>query len=355
LNATFQILHGDVPAERQSWLDLWTEWPRREAFAHPSFVESFLAPGQQSLCAVQRTEAGAVLLPLILRPLANESWSGDSHAWDATTPYGYGGAYAWGNVDADAFWDDVDAWAAQERVVSLFARLSLFSDMILPFRGEVTTAQDNIVRSLELDDEAMLMDYEHKVRKNIKKAQRNGLTVEWDLRGERLAEFHAIYISTMVRREATGGYFFPIEFFQKLIDECPTEVAFVHAYREGRIVSTELVLVGAEVTYSFLGGTDAESFDLRPNDLLKHEIIRWSREQGKRYFVLGGGYTPDDGIFRYKKSFAPNDGTRPFFVGRRTYDEAASQALVERRKQAQPGWEPAEGFFPAYRAPGKAV
>ena len=32
--------------------------------------------------------------------------------------------------------------------------------------------------------------------------------------------------------------------------------------------------------------------------------------------MLGGGYGADDGIFRYKRSFAPH-GLVPFFVGRR--------------------------------------
>ena len=74
---------------------------------------------------------------------------------------------------------------------------------------------------------------------------------------------------------------------------------------EGRVVSTELVFVAAEHVYSFLGGTLTEALELRANDLLKHEIIRWARDAGRKTFVLGGGYGAADGIFRYKLSFAP--------------------------------------------------
>ena len=340
----FSVLHADDWSERQTWLDLWREWPAREPFAHPGFVERFVASGQRAVCAIARSADGTVLMPLIVRPIE------DSAEFDLTTPYGYGGPYAWGRPDAEAFWKAFDAWATAQGVVSLFARLSLFPDSLVEFRGERIFSQDNVVRRLDLDAEAMLMDYDHKVRKNIKKAERSGLAVEWDLTGRRLEEFHAIYLDTMVRREAAAGYHFPLAFFEMLVAECPGCVLFAHACLGERIASTELVLVGATHTYSFLGGTRAEAFTLRPNDLLKHAIIEWSRAHGKEAFVLGGGYTPDDGIFRYKKAFAPT-GVVPFDTGRRTYDESASSKLVERRRHTQPDWSPAEGFFPTYRAP----
>ena len=336
------VLRASDPREREAWLALWREWPAREPFAHPGYVERFVGEGQQGLCAVWHSDAGKVMMPLVLRPL--------DVGVDLTTPYGYGGPFAWGEPDGEAFWDAFDAWAVAQGAATLFARLSLFSETMVPWRGERARSQDNVVRTLDLDGEATWMDYEHKVRKNIKKAERGGLTVEWDLTGARLAEFHAVYLDTMVRREAAAGYHFPLSFFEALLRDLPGEVAFVHAMLNGEVASTELVLVGATHTYSFLGGTVAEAFALRPNDLLKHAIIDWSRAQGKQAFVLGGGYAPDDGIFRYKKAFAP-EGVVPFYVGRRTYDEARAAELVARRRAAEPGWLPAEGFFPEYRAP----
>jgi hypothetical protein len=40
--------------------------------------------------------------------------------------------------------------------------------------------------------------------------------------------------------------------------------------------------------------TDASFFDLRPNDLLKFEVMRWGRARKER-FVLGGGYARTTG------------------------------------------------------------
>ena len=88
------------------------------------------------------------------------------------------------------------------------------------------------------------------------------------------------------------------------------------------------MLVSERNAYSFLGGTASDAFELRPNDLLKWELILWLKSAGKRRFVLGGGYGADDGIFRYKRSFAPH-GLVPFFVGRRVLEPELYRDLTE--------------------------
>jgi len=346
----FDLLRSNCKTERDCWLKLWHESPLREPFAHPAYLEAFLIGNQEAVCAIQNSTTGAVLLPLIIRRLGWSNSTLEEGYRDATTPYGYGGAYFWGKVDSEKFWDEFDAWAIENNIVTLFARLSLFPESVLPFRGKTRYVMDNIVRSLTLDEESLWMDYEHKVRKNVKKSQRSDVTIEWDLKGERLLEFESIYTTTMERREAADAYFFANSFFEDLIKGCPDSVAFVHAIKDECVISTELLLYGELYAYSFLGGTRYESFDLRPNDLIKHEIIRWCRERGKKFYVLGGGLSPDDGLMRYKHSFAPKDGRVPFYVGERVFDEHINEALIEDRKKSQPLWDPKPEYFPAYRS-----
>ena len=268
------------------------------------------------------------------------------------------GAFAWNIAEqqAAAFWQQFAAWAAAYRVVSTFARLSLFPGQQLPFVGEVAIDRLNIVRSLDLEPDQLWRDFEHKVRKNVNCAKRSAITVEVDACGRRIDDFLAVYYSTLERRAASDGYFFSREFFQCLMRDLPGQFAFFHVLEGSRVVSTELVLVSADHLYSFLGGTLTEAFAHRPNDLLKYEVMLWGRQMGKRAFVLGGGYAGEDGIFRYKKSFAPQ-GATPFFVGRQIHDTATYARLLERRRCWELGrnaaWMPASGFFPQYRAPGE--
>ena len=247
------------------------------------------------------------MFPFIVRPLNAEPWAEqDESACDLITPYGYGGAFAWntGKEQAEDFWNQFRIWAAAHGIVTSFARLSLFSEQQLPFDGEVSVDRQNVVCDLTIPPEEIWRNYKHKVRKNVACAKSMGLSVEVDESGQRFEDFFGIYYSTMERRNADYGYFFPREFFTQLMRDLSGQYVFFHVLDAGRVVSTELVLISADNMYSFLGGTLADSFDKRPNELLKHEGMLWGRQADKQTFVLGGGYAENDGIFRYKKAFS---------------------------------------------------
>jgi hypothetical protein len=325
----FEVLTADDPR----WLERWSAWPEREVHAHPEYVRLYEDEGLP-LCAVD----DGVLYAFLLRGLP-----GGVEGSDIVTPYGYGGAFRTGEADPDAFWRAFDAWAAEQGVVSELVRFSLFPDRLLPYPGRREERLVNVVRDLGPSADELWMDYEHKVRKNVKKARRSGLRVEIDETGERLDDFLRLYGDTLERREAFDRYRFPRDFFERIRDRLGGRLAYAHALDGDRVVSSELVFVSATSIYSFLGGTEESAFPLRPNDLLKVELILWAKEAGKRRFVLGGGFQPGDGIFRYKRSFAPH-GLVPFEIGTRVLRPDAYEALVERT-----GGNPEPGFFPAYR------
>jgi len=351
----FRMLCADQPADEAVWLALWDRWPNHEVAAHPAYAALFAAPGDRVVCATLGSLEGGILFPLIVRPITREEWAiNGPAAWDATSPYGYGGAFCWGcgTDEVREFWTGLRRWAASQGIISLFARLSLFPEQLAGFDGTVLENTPNVVRFLDLAPEALWMDYEHKVRKNVKRAQREGVSVEVDLDGSRLDQFLAIYYGTMDRRGAAPSYYFDRAFFERLIVRLRGQFAFFHALYGETVLSTELVLFSSDHIYSFLGGTRVEAFALRPNDLLKHEIILWGKRGGKKAYVLGGGYGGPDGIFRYKLSFAPH-GQVPFRTGQIIFDQKAYDLLVATRRswEAAQGreWQPRPGFFPAYR------
>lgn len=357
--APFQVWDAGSPAETARWLAAWLSWPEREVFAHPSYVALYAANDRaRAMCACWRDRGTCVLYPFLLRDLTAEPYwtSRVGPATDVITPYGYGGPACWGTnptAALDAFWLHFNAWASRHTVVSEFVRFHLFRDPAQPYPGEVIERMPNIVRDLTPDEAEIWDDFRSEVRRKIKAARRSGVTVERDDTGERLDEFLRLYEHTLDRNGAGDWYYFPRSYFERICRELPGQFVFFHALHGGKVVSTELVLVSSANVYSFLGGTDVESFKLRPNDVVKHEIILWAKRQGKRRFVLGGGAHGADGIYHYKQGYAPT-GTVPFFVGRRVLRQDLHDELVEgRRALAAAGsapWAPAPGFFPAYRA-----
>ncbi len=353
----FRVLDSGNADDFASWVELWGSWPNREIMGHPEYARLFARPCDRAVCAVGEEEGGAtILFPLVVRPLRAEPWAcPGERRWDAISPYGYGGPFAWGEgrrEDAE-YWTAFASWCREERIVSTFARLSLFPAQLAHLPVPLELRGPNVVVSLEAGLDAIWTAYDRNVRNNVRAARRGGVEVEVDRSGARLDAFIDIYSQTMLRRCASAWYHFPREFFQAIVERLEGHYAFFHALLDGKVLSSELVLCSEQHVYPFLGGTNADAFKLRPNDLLKHHTFEWAVAQGKKACVLGGGYAPDDGILRHKRAFAPG-GDVPFSVACLVHDMAAYEDLMRARvalaRQERKIWAPQPDFFPAYRA-----
>ena len=263
--------------------------------------------------------------------------------FDLITPYGYGGF--WGNVSD---WDKLNRayteYCIEKHYICEFVRFELFTEYHRHYSGEVETRTHNVVRSLEMPLDEMWMDFKQKVRKNVKKANSFQLSCIVENSADHLDDFLRVYYSTMDRTDAQGEFYFSKEFYESL-NQMKENVMYFYTVYEGKIVSAELVIYGSENAYSYLGGTDRDYFDVRPNDYLKYEIIKWAKEKGLKNFVLGGGYGADDGIFQYKLCLAPH-GEYDFYIGRTIFDRKSYDMLVSLRS----GEELNEKYFPLYRS-----
>jgi CelD/BcsL family acetyltransferase involved in cellulose biosynthesis len=150
------------------------------------------------------------------------------------------------------------------------------------------------------------------------------------------------------RRGAVDAYRVPPGYFPAFLERMPDNARIVLAEHDGRVVAATLYLHDADDVYSYLGGADHDHQQVRPTNAVVHEAIRWARGEGKRRLILGGGYRPNDGIFRFKASFSPERAT--LRLARRIHlaDDYESLVKAWRRHHGEPAAEPA--FFPLYRA-----
>lgn len=274
--------------------------------------------------------------------------------YDVTTPYGYGGPVVTSGESSKAlisgYYEAWEKFCCDNKIVAEFLRFHLYdnTDLRLHYPGEVIQISDSIVRDLTPTMDEIWMEFEHKVRKNVKKAKCKGLTVTTDTTGEYLPVFLDIYYKTMKRNKAKKYYYFEPCFFEDINRTLNGLYIYFHVWHNEQIISTELVLYSQNYSYSFLGGTLEDFYPLRPNDLLKYEIIKWCKESGRKVFILGGGYHPDDGIYHYKKAFAPGKDV-PFYMGRKVYQDKIYNQLIAIRAKT-PEFDAKSQFFPLYRS-----
>lgn len=143
-------------------------------------------------------------------------------------------------------------------------------------------------------------------RSSINKARSIGVTIERRRPDdEGLNTFQEIYNETMKRNKANSQWYLPPNYFRNCV-KCLTEshTSLFNAMYGGQIIASYLILHGFQTAYYHFGGSREEDFKLRANNLLIYEIAIWAKKKGYKWFHLGGGIHPNDGVYRFKAGFS---------------------------------------------------
>lgn len=355
-------LSADDESQLASWTEAWLASEARRPHDHPTFLRVMGKPDDTPVAVLyQHPGGGRIIYAFYWRHLNRLPCFREIERplRDIVSTYGYGGPVFEGpetarHEAATAFECLFTEEVRRRDGIAEFVREDLFQGRLaLRNSGEHVCNQMNIIVNLRKSIEEIERAYKPKVRKNVNRALSNGLKIIIDCEGKFIDDFLRIYYHTMERREASCSFFISKDNFMALLKDLkPTNsVFFVHVKDSDGIIASEMILTSSDSMYSFLGGTLKNYFEMRPNDLLKHEAIMWGRKKGYSHFVLGGGASPDDGIFKYKEGFEP-DGKVPFFVRRIIHNPGAYEFLLAKRKEYEmkngATWEPRAGFFPLY-------
>lgn len=329
-----------------------------EPFFFKEYIDVFCGGTKNLICFsyFSSKNNASVVMPGYLKPIV----IGDEETiyCDFITPYGYTGPFFSNNItqsDINEFWKLIDQWYIDNHIITEFIRFNLFGNQ-KHYSGEKFTTLHNIKGNI-IDEEDQWTGFDRKVRKNVNKAKRENLTSRvcfLDISDIIISEFHDIYIQTMKRRNTNESFLYSFQEFKRFINKNKKHSAICTIYFKDIPISSELILISEDSIYSFLGGTDENYFDKRPNDFLKFVALNWARAHGKKHYILGGGYSLEDGIFKYKKGFFPNDVV-DFYTGRKILNKKVYDQLVTKASnfKLSAGMDKLDiednTFFPLYR------
>jgi serine/alanine adding enzyme len=294
---------------------------------------------------------GSICSPTLLYPLNDLPFEVQSVArWDAGTP-DYTGPISTGHCDVlhDTFRERRNAWAHREGIVTEFAHLHPWSSERELLGPGCIYNREIVWVDVTLEPERIFNEhFESSSRKNVRKAEREGVKIFTNSDDEHVREFFRIYTGTMQRNQALDRYAFSFDFFRAFRDELGDNAQFTFASFQGTLIAATLYLHDNDNVYSYLGGADADWNHLRPTNLMIWQTIQWAHSAGKKRFILGGGYVPNDGIFRFKSTFSPL--TQSFYTYRHIHmpDEYAKleQSFRARCKLKDQD----ASYFPIYRS-----
>lgn len=142
-----------------------------------------------------------------------------------------------------------------------------------------------------------------RIRTNIRKARKIGVTVEDVQERSQIETYYRIYLETMRRRKATP---YPLEFFFTIWDvlsPARTLKMLLAKYRD-KYIAGEIFFCWRKKLHFWGNVSLSEYFSLKPNDLLDYSAIKWGVENG--YSQVDFGLTPPNersGLYRVKKKW----------------------------------------------------
>ncbi len=271
-------------------------------------------------------DGNEVAMPVVLREIG-----GSDGLLDAITPYGYPGAVVSGGAPPDPAQVD---WLPT-RLVSVFARDRLGHE---PCFARAT--QRSVVQVHDPAKERSLRSrFADQIRRNHRLGYRVLALRGADASVEQRLGFHAVYTETMRRADAAPDYFFPPEYFGRIL-EFERSWLLLCRTPEGATAAGAVAALSDGMLHYYLGGTADAHLDESPFKNVADAMVDLADELDVR-LNLGGGVHRGDGLEDFKRGFA--NAELPFRTHEIVCDPGAYEQLSEGR--------PESDFFPVYRAP----
>jgi hypothetical protein len=272
--------------------------------------------------------------------------------WDTLTPE-YTGPLWIGEQDAAVaqfFGNRYPVFCQEQHIVAEFAHLHPWhcDTQVLDPSG-LSLNREIVYVDLEQSPQKMWSDsFTYACRKNIKRSIKENVRVFPAASENDVREFYRIYTLTMDRNHALGHYYYPLDYFLAFLETMSDYARFVLVEYKDQVVAATLYLYDDTDVYSYLGGADESFQQVRPTNAVVYDTIQWAQSAGKKRLILGGGYQPNDGIFRFKSSFSPLHVL--FHVYKRIHmrNEYTELCGIWSKHYQTPVNE--NGYFPVYRA-----
>lgn len=183
--------------------------------------------------------------------------------------------------------------------------------------------------SLEGGQEAVDARIQGSTRRDVKRAQREGVTVR---RGETLEDMQAFYSLMVLTRKKHGVLPQPWRFFQSIHRHLmPAGIAhLLLAEWQGRVVAGELLLSYGRTLTDKFNVSDPRYLKLRPNHLLLYSGLELGRSLGCRRVDMGRTDPEAEGLRWHKRSWGAAESTVHYYY----YPEVRRSATVSRASAA---------------------
>lgn len=155
-----------------------------------------------------------------------------------------------------------------------------------------------MILDLEKDEEPQWKALDAKVRNQVRKAEKSGLT---SIRGhlELLDGFYEVFCRNM---RDLGTPVYSKDFFRNILETFPDTTRIISVMLEGKTVASGILTWFKDTLEVPWASSISDYREMCPNNQLYWEAIRFAIRNGARKFDFGRS-TPGEGTFRFKKQW----------------------------------------------------
>jgi len=180
---------------------------------------------------------------------------------------------------------------------------SPFLEPFQPKTFKPVSAKVSVLDLSGFDQKKIWEGYRSEVRRAIRKAQRNGLSVRRATSREEMEIFYRLYLSSMERNRAAAKY--PLQWFyalyDRLIQQGKADILFAV---KGDQYTAGVVLIYSSSSIHYLhNGSEKAYLESRPNDLIINDIIQKGVKDGKKILDFMGSDPQDLSLIRFKEKW----------------------------------------------------
>ena len=180
---------------------------------------------------------------------------------------------------------------------------SPFSDSYSPESFKPISAKCTLLDLKGYDKEKVWEGYRKNIRRDVRKAQRSGVTIRSGDSKEDIRIFYQLYLTSMERNRAMAKY--PLRWFEAVYEEMIEKGlgAFLFAELENEAIAGAVFIKSTTSTHYFHSGSKYEFLKFCPNELLIHSALEEATVEGNSFFDFMGSDPNDASLIRFKEKW----------------------------------------------------
>lgn len=166
-----------------------------------------------------------------------------------------------------------------------------------------------VLEIADRDEDELFASFSTSTRRNARKGYKKDLHTVHSTDDSALDTFYQL-TKIMADRQDIGHR--PKEYFKRLVENMDGHM--FTTYYEDQALSSCILIPYNDKAYYLYAASSNEKRNLMPNYQMIWESIKWSKENGYKYFDFGGVFSldKDDGLYHFKEGFTGIEGINNF-------------------------------------------